>query len=190
MSGVFVFDACSLIALLSNEEGASVVKGILQKALDGEIKIVMHKVNFFEVYYYIYWRYGEESALRLLADIKISPVTIDTELTDDIVMKAGRLKSLYKMSLADSIGLAEAIITNGSFVTADHHELETVQKNEQISITWIRERTKKISIPGTNARAGDAGPGPAVRRFPGFVPAVRPQGRKDPRLPGNGERSP
>jgi predicted nucleic acid-binding protein len=107
MSNVYVFDACSLIALLSNEDGVEVVKDLLQKATDGEIKILMHKVNFLEVYYYIYKKYNAQAALKLLEDIKIAPIKIDTEITDDILIKAGRLKSLYKMSLADSIGLAE-----------------------------------------------------------------------------------
>jgi predicted nucleic acid-binding protein len=143
MNNVFVFDACSLIALLSNEDGADVVKDLLQKATEGEIKIIMHKVNFLEVYYYIYQRYSERAALKLLEDIKISPVKINTEITDDVLIKAGRLKSLYKMSLADSIGLAETLINNGYFATADHHELEIVQEKEKINIIWIRERKKK-----------------------------------------------
>ena len=87
MNKVFVFDACSLIALLS--------------------------------------------------------IKINAEITDEILIKAGRLKSLYKMSLADSIGLAEAIIHNGYFVTADHHELEIVEEKEKINIIWIRERKKR-----------------------------------------------
>jgi len=143
MNNLFVFDACSLIALLSNEDGADAVKDLLQKAMDGEIEIIMHKVNLLEVYYYIYKRYNEQTALKLLKDIKVAPIKIDTEITDDIFIKAGRLKSLYKMSLADSIGLAETIINNGYFVTADHHELEIVQDNENINIIWIRERKKK-----------------------------------------------
>jgi predicted nucleic acid-binding protein len=147
MNNVFVFDACSLIALLSNEDGADVVKNLLQKATDGEINIVMHKVNFLEVYYYIYQRYSERAALKLLEDIKISPIKINTEITDDVLIKAGRLKSLYKMSLADSIGLAEALINNGYFVTADHHELEIVKEKEKINIIWIRERKKKSTTP-------------------------------------------
>jgi predicted nucleic acid-binding protein len=138
MSNQFVFDACSLIALLSNEVGADVVKDLLQKAINGEITIKMHKVNFLEVYYYIYRRYNEQTALKLLKDIKITPIKIDTEITDDILIKAGRLKTLYKMSLADSIGLAEAILYNAYFVTADHHELEIVQRKENIDILWIR----------------------------------------------------
>ena len=38
MNNVFVFDACSLIALLSNENGADVIKDLLQKTTDGEKK--------------------------------------------------------------------------------------------------------------------------------------------------------
>jgi len=145
MNDLFVLDACSLIALLSNEDGADVVKDLLQKATNGKIKILMHKVNLLEVYYYIYRRYNEQAALKLLKDIKITPIKIDTEITDDIFTKAGRLKSLYKMSLADSIGLAETIINDGSFVTADHHELEIIQKKENISMIWIREKKKKTA---------------------------------------------
>jgi predicted nucleic acid-binding protein len=143
MNNVYVLDACSLIALVSNENGADVVKDLLQKAVNGEIHIMMHKVNFLEVYYYIRKRYGEQSALDLLEDIKITPIKMNTEITDDILIRAGRLKSLYKMSLADSIGLAETILHDGYFVTADHHELEEVEEKEKLNIIWIRERKKK-----------------------------------------------
>jgi predicted nucleic acid-binding protein len=138
MNDLYVFDACSLISVLSNEKGADVVKNLLQKAVNGEIKILMHKVNFLEVYYYIYKRYNESVAQNLLKDIKISPIKLDNEITDDILIKAGRLKSLYKMSLADSIGLAEVIINGGYFVTADHHELDMVEKKEHLNMLWIR----------------------------------------------------
>jgi predicted nucleic acid-binding protein len=143
MKNIYVFDACSVIALLTNEDGADVVKKLLEKAINGEIKILMHKVNFLEVYYYIYKRYDEQAALNLLKEIKIVPIKINMEITDNILIKAGRLKSLYKMSLADSIGLAEAIINDGYFVTADHHELEIVEEKENVNIIWIRERKKK-----------------------------------------------
>jgi len=138
MSNTFVFDACSLIAVLSNETGANTVKDLLQKAVHGEIKIIMHKINFLEVYYYIHKKYDEQTALKLLEYIKISPIKIDAEITDATFIMAGRLKSLYKMSLADSIGLAEAMTNDGYFVTADHHELEAVQKSEPVKMVWIR----------------------------------------------------
>ena len=140
MNKIYVFDACSLIALLTNEDGADVVKNLLQKAIDAEIKIVMHKINFLEVYYDTYKTYGEEKALKLLDDIKITPIKINMEITDELLIKAGRLKSLYKMSLADSIGLAEAIINNGYFVSADHHELKIIEEKEKLNIFWFREK--------------------------------------------------
>jgi len=138
MNDLYVFDACSLISVLTNEKGADIVKDFLQKAVNGEVKILMHKVNFLEVYYYIYKRYNESVAKNLLKDIRISPIKLDNEITDDILLIAGRLKSLYKMSLADSIGLAEIIKNEGYFVTADHHELDIVEKKEHLKIVWIR----------------------------------------------------
>ncbi|MCL2320294.1 MAG: PIN domain-containing protein, partial [Treponema sp.] len=113
MNGIYVLDACSLIALLTNENGADIVKNLLQRAMDAEIKVLMHKINFLEVYYDTYKTYGEEKALKLLEDIKITPIKINTEINDDILIKGGRLKAMYKMSLVDSIGLAEAVINDG-----------------------------------------------------------------------------
>jgi len=138
MNNIYVLDACSLISVLVDEKGAGVVKNLLQRAVNDEIKVLMHKINFLEVYYYIHKKYDESIALMLLDDIKSSPIKLDIEITDDILIKAGRLKSLYKMSLADSIGLAKTITHNGYFVTADHHELDIVEEKEKLSFIWIR----------------------------------------------------
>jgi PIN domain nuclease of toxin-antitoxin system len=143
LSETYIFDACSLIALLTNEKGSEIVKDLLQRAIEGKIKIVMHKINLLEVYYDAYKTYNEEKALRLLEYIKICPIKINSEVTDDMITKAGRLKATYKMSLADSIGLAETIINDGYFVTADYREMEIVEQKEKVKIIWIREKKQK-----------------------------------------------
>jgi predicted nucleic acid-binding protein len=135
---LYVLDACSLIALLTDEKGSNVVKDLLQKALNEEISLLMHMVNFLEVYYYICKRYDEKVALKFFEDIKISPIKLNAEITDNILIKAGRLKSLYKISLADSIGIAESVANNGYFVTSDHHEIDEVEKKEKLNIVWFR----------------------------------------------------
>ena len=140
MSTVYILDACSLIALLTNEEGSEIVKNLLEKTQDNEYIIKMHKVNLFEVYYYIYRRYGEQPAKSFIEDIKTSSIQINSQITDDIFIIAGRLKSMHKLSLADSIGIAEAVINDGIFVTADHHELDIVEEKEKIKIQWIRDK--------------------------------------------------
>jgi len=138
MKNTHVFDACALIAYVNNESGADAVENLLEKAVNDEITILMHKLNLLEVYYYILKKYDEKAALKLLDDIKISPIKINSEISDNVLITAGRLKSLYKMSLADSIGLAETIINNAYFVTADHHEIDIVEEKESLSIIWIR----------------------------------------------------
>lgn len=138
MSEMYILDACALIALLSKETGYETVERILEESKAQKAKIAMHTVNLLEVYYHICRLYDENSAINFLDDIKNSPLQLKTEITEDVIIRAGRLKKLYKISLADAIGLSETNISGGTFVTADHHELDAVEKNEDIRFTWIR----------------------------------------------------
>jgi predicted nucleic acid-binding protein len=138
MSAVYVLDACAMIALLSKEAGAEKVAEVYKKAVSGEAALVMHKLNLLEVYYGIFREYGKEDADKFLEKIRQSPIAIDHEITDGIFAEAGRLKASYKMSLADSIALAEASVSGGAILTADHHEFDVVEKNEKIRFQWIR----------------------------------------------------
>lgn len=138
MKDMFVLDACAMIALLANEEGAQVVKSLVQSASDNQNTVVMHKLNFLEVYYEVLRSYGQNSADELVAEMKNNPVTIISEISDDVFLTAGRLKASYKISLADSIALAQAVALNAAMVTSDHHELDIVEKQEPIEFLWIR----------------------------------------------------
>ena len=135
---VFILDACALIAVLVMEKGAENIRNLFQQAADQQVILIMNKFNFLEVYYRIYRAYGKIEADNLLDIMKQMPIVINEVLTDDVLKEAGRLKVSYKLSIADSIAVAEAIINKGSLVTSDHHEIEPVEKNEKISITWFR----------------------------------------------------
>jgi len=53
--------------------------------------------------------------------------------------EAARLKGIYhRISLADAVGVATTIDLSGVFVTADHHELETVTNKETLNFLWFR----------------------------------------------------
>jgi len=135
---LFVLDACSLVAVLTMEKGADNIRNLFQKTVDNQAVLIMNKINFLEVYYKIYKAYGKVHANNLLETMKQMPVIIKDTLTDEVLKEAGRIKVEYKMSLADSIAIAETIINKGSLVTSDHHEIEPVEKKEKISITWFR----------------------------------------------------
>jgi len=138
LNDIYVLDACALIALLSKETGYRNVEKVIEKSNNKEAKIIMHTVNLLEVYYHVYKLYDEVSALNFLNEMKDSPIQLHAEVTNEIIINAGKLKRKYKLSLADAIGLAETMIYNGSFVTADHHELDVIEKNESINFTWVR----------------------------------------------------
>jgi predicted nucleic acid-binding protein len=138
MRKVYILDACALIAALSNEEGADKVIEVYKEAAYGETEIMINIINLLEVYYGDYRVHGKEAADIMVNTVKNSPVNIVEKITDDIFKEAGRLKSQYKISLADSISLAQAKISNGILLTADHHELDIVENTESIQFLWIR----------------------------------------------------
>jgi len=48
------------------------------------------------------------------------------------------LKAYYTIPLGDAIGLATAFKMKGLFVTADHSDLDEVEKAESIPFFWFR----------------------------------------------------
>ena len=138
MSALYVLDACAMLAVLSKEPGADNVVEIYKKASSGEVELVMSKLNLLEVYYELFREYGKERADKFFEEIKQSPITINNEISDEVFVEAGRLKASYKISLADSIALAEASVSNGVLLTADHHEFNVIEEKESVAFLWIR----------------------------------------------------
>jgi predicted nucleic acid-binding protein len=134
----YVLDACALVALLKGEPGAEKAAAAFDAAYKETAAIVMHKINLLEVYYDAYRTHGKEQADLMLANLKKGPVTINPEISDDIFAEAGRLKASYKISLADSIALAQTLTTGGELLTADHHEFDVIERKEPIIFNCIR----------------------------------------------------
>jgi predicted nucleic acid-binding protein len=120
------------------EQGAGNIRNLFQKSVDHQALLLMNKLNFLEVYYKIYKAYGKASANDLADTMKQMPILIKDTLDDAVLREAGRLKANYKLSIADSIAVAETIINNGTLVTSDHHEIEPVKKHEKLKVFWFR----------------------------------------------------
>lgn len=138
MSDVYVLDACALLAFINNEQGADRVEDILRKAFSGTVEIYMNKVNVYEVYYGIYRVEGQAKADETYRLIQKQPISIVDTFSDDVFAEAARLKSKYKMSLADSIALGEAAVRDAVVMSSDHHEFDAVEQQEGIKFDWIR----------------------------------------------------
>ena len=134
----YVLDACAMLAVLSNEQGADVVEDAYEKAVSGEVVLAMNKINLLEVYYDLFRTYGESRADEIFIKIKKLPIHIYHEISDSVFKEAGRLKASYRISLADSIALAQTIALDGELLTADHHEFDVIEELEDIRFAWIR----------------------------------------------------
>ena len=137
MNNIFVLDACALLAVARNEKGADVVVEAYNQASKGEAKLFLNRINLLEVYYDFYRYKGCEYANHFVKTIKCSEVQI-CEFDENVFTQAGRLKATYKISLADSIALAQTIIVKGSLMTCDHHEFDAIEGKEPLQFHWIR----------------------------------------------------
>jgi predicted nucleic acid-binding protein len=138
MNNAFILDACAVIAFLSKEEGSDKLRDLLSRARQKEIRIFMHNLNLLEVYYGLYRTYGEVPANTRINLMKHLPLVFVSEISGPMFNEAGRLKARYKMSLADAVLVAEASILGAAVVTSDHHELDAIDKKENIDFYWFR----------------------------------------------------
>ena len=137
MKNIYVLDACALITLTNKEKGADIIVNIFNQVNNGNAQVIMNRINLYEVYYGFYREHGKEYALNVIENVERSPILI-TEFDKKIFIETGRLKALYKISLADSIVLAQAIISNGFILTSDHHEFDCIEGKENLNFIWTR----------------------------------------------------
>ena len=133
----YVLDACAVIAFINDEEGAEIIEKILLGAVKKENKVIINKINLLEIYYNFLREYDSETLKEAYRRIISLPMEINDLLNDDLFYKAARLKATYRISLADSIALAEASIRKAELLTSDHHEFDIVEANEKIRFRWF-----------------------------------------------------
>ena len=134
----YILDACALFALFDGEEGEDKIDALFQQAHSGTVKLAMSIINLLEVYYGYFREKGRDGAIAVLQPIYDVPLTIINTISPRVYEEAARLKAAYKCSLADAVGVATAIDLSGIFVTADHHELDTVARGEAVRFLWFR----------------------------------------------------
>lgn len=138
MKKIYILDACALIAAIKQEEGALTVARLYEEAAMEQAKLVVNKVNLLEVYYGFRREHGKEYADVILKSVINSVVEI-SDISIETLIEAGRIKSEHRrISLADSIAIAETSNRAGYLVTADHHEMDAIEKAGIVNFIWIR----------------------------------------------------
>jgi uncharacterized protein len=138
VSAGYVLDACALIAFLNDEEGADKVEALLAEGMDGSSGIFLHEINLLEIYYGVFRHGGESLAEQTYVRIGNLPLKFVRGLRKNVFKEAGRLKATYRVSLADSMVLAEAMTRGVPLVTCDHHEFDIIEARNELKFSWIR----------------------------------------------------
>lgn len=128
----YALDASALMAFFERELGADRVERLLGAAAASHQPLLMSVVNWGEVYYSIWRKYGEEVARRTLAEIAQLPielVDVDMELTK---LAAG-FKARHKLPFADAFAAALALTRKASLVTTDK---DFAQVEREVSVVW------------------------------------------------------
>lgn len=134
--GVYVFDACAIIALLQAEAGAATVENLLEA---GNHQCIVHAINVCEVYYDLYRRDGEEIADGVKEILEGYGFEVDEAVPSALWRASGKLKAEWKqVSLADCFAVALTTQEAGTLVTSDHHELDRLAEAKICPILFIR----------------------------------------------------
>jgi PIN domain nuclease of toxin-antitoxin system len=129
-----VLDSYALMAFFEDEPGADLVRGLILKAEDGSVKLLMSVVNLGEVWYSIARSNSPETADQYIHEIEgmaIEIVNADWALT--------RQASVYKangnIAYGDSFAAALAKIHKAELITGDK-EFEILEG--EIKTAWLR----------------------------------------------------
>jgi len=133
----YVLDACALIAILNEEDGADTVAELIIRASNGTDRLFINIIQVLEVYYDRIYIKGIEYAETVLESIYNSPITILHDISREIIKDAARFKTSYSMSLADTF--AAATTKNlGAFLVTKDDEMKEAEEAGEFSIIWLK----------------------------------------------------
>jgi PIN domain nuclease of toxin-antitoxin system len=132
---IYVLDASAMLAYLRGETGTAVVENAL---LDATGQCIAHSINLCEVYYIIRRDTDEPTAEAAIIDLRTLSVVERSDFDELLWKEAGKLKAAGGISLPDCIGIALTNRVGGTFLTADHGELDKIAAAGICSVAFIR----------------------------------------------------
>ena len=116
----FLLDTSALFTLIEDEPGAERVEALLRSE-----DVLIPAVAGLEVYYVTCQERTEDEADRRLALVRQLPARWLDQLTDPVLVAAGRLKAVHRLSLADAI-IAGFALSAGAVLVHKDPEYEAI----------------------------------------------------------------
>jgi predicted nucleic acid-binding protein len=120
-ASAFILDTSALMTFIEKEDGAERVKEILQKG-----PVILPWLSILEVVYISQRELGEEEALTRYALLRQLKAKIIWDADESLLLRAARIKSTHRLSLADAVIAAMAAQNQATLVHQDP-EFEQLQ---------------------------------------------------------------
>ena len=115
----YVLDTSAILSYFLREEDSEKVVNLLNKSMNNEVRIFIPFPVVMELYYIVFRASGRNAAVERFATLKMLPVVIDLEISEQYLLIAGSLKAEYPISFADSLIAAYAKKQNATLVHKD-----------------------------------------------------------------------
>lgn len=130
MAKSYVLDTSAIFTFTKSEDGSDIVEDILVSAAKGRSSVYLSFISLTELYYVTWQAKSEQAARELIILVKSLPVQrIDPN--ERIILSAGRIKALHRLSVADAFIAATAIEKNSILVHKDP-EMQVVSAYTEI----------------------------------------------------------
>ena len=130
-----VLDASAVMAYFLGEKGADAIAELVVKAGEAGRPLLMSAVNWGEVYYGIWRKFGRETAERKIAELSRLPVeVVDADCAQAAL--AAEFKAEQKLPYADAFAAALAKQRKAALVTVDA-DFERVEKD--VTVVWAQK---------------------------------------------------
>jgi len=107
-----------------------IVERILNEAKANKAIVYLSFMVFMELYYITFQKKGEDSTRKLILTTKSLPVVM-VESNESLILTAGKLKAIYKISVADSI-IGATAINEGAVLVHKDPEFDPLAKEVKL----------------------------------------------------------
>jgi len=114
----YLLDTSAILALHYGEEGAEIVERLLRNSDKGKVEVLISFMSFMEMYYRIWRDFDEKTAKRSYLELKTLPI-IKIDVSENLLLLAGKTKAQNTLSVADSWIIATAIESKAVLVHKD-----------------------------------------------------------------------
>ena len=136
MDEAYVLDSFAVLALLGGEPGGEDVAHLLQRAQEGEVRLLMTWVNVGEVAYIVERRWGRGRLHHMLATLEGTALEV-VPVGREVTLAAAHIKAEHPLAYADAFAAALALRRGATLVTGDP---EFRPLEHTLRIHWLPRR--------------------------------------------------